>query len=63
MQSKALPYVKPTELLISQYLLPFFGDNCKRDSDNAGKSVMLISIVAEMVLISQMMTNRIDAGQ
>ena len=49
--------------LISQYLLPFFSDSRKRNSDDAGKSIMLISIMAEMVLIGQMPENWIDAGQ
>jgi len=49
--------------LISQHSLPFFDDNCKRDSDDASKSIMIISIMAEMILIRQMTTNGIDAGQ
>ena len=54
---------QPVAFLISQHSLPFFGDNCKCNSDDAGKSVILIDIVAEMVLIRQMTANWIDAGQ
>jgi hypothetical protein len=50
-------------LLISQYSLPFFGENCKPDSDDAGKTKVLINIMAEMVLIKQRAANRIDTGQ
>tara|TARA_B100001059_G_scaffold220070_1_gene241725 strand:+ start:603 stop:863 length:261 start_codon:yes stop_codon:yes gene_type:complete len=53
----------PAISLISQYSLPFFGENCKHDSDDAGKPKVLISIMAEMVLIKQVAENRIDTGQ
>jgi hypothetical protein len=54
---------QPTTRLISQHLLPFFDHNCKHDSNDANKSIMLNGIMAEMVLISQVTANRIDAGQ
>tara|TARA_B100001093_G_scaffold204686_1_gene196785 strand:+ start:423 stop:683 length:261 start_codon:yes stop_codon:yes gene_type:complete len=64
-QSKLEVYFEPllTTLLISQYSLPFFGENCKHDSDDAGKPKALINIMAEMVLIKQIAANLIDTGQ
>jgi len=41
----------PATFLISQHSLPFFDHNCKHDSDDADKSIMLGVIMAEMVLI------------
>ena len=41
----------PATFLISQHSLPFFDHNCKHDSDDADKSIMLGIIMAEMVLI------------
>jgi hypothetical protein len=54
---------QPVDRLISQHLLPFFDHNCKHDSDDANKSIMLNGIMAELVLISQVTANWIDAGQ
>ena len=54
---------QPVTRLISQHSLPFFDHNCKQDSDDANKSIMLNSIMAELVLISQVTANWIDAGQ
>ena len=53
----------PITYLISQHWLPFFDDICKRDSDDAGKSVILVDIMADMVLVRQMTANQIDASQ
>jgi hypothetical protein len=50
-------------LLISQHSLPFFDHDCKCESDDAVKSIMLNGIMAEMVLIRQIKPNQIDAGQ
>jgi len=63
MQSVVYHVGQPVTSLISQYLLPFFDDNCKRDSDDAGKSIKLDGIMTEMVLIRQIKPNQIDAGQ
>ena len=53
----------PVTRLISQHSLPFFDHNCKCDSDDANKSILLNGIMAEMVLIKQIKPNQIDAGQ
>jgi hypothetical protein len=53
----------PVTRLISQHSLPFFDHNCKCDSDDANKSILLNGIMAEMVLIRQIKPNQIDAGQ
>jgi hypothetical protein len=63
MQSPVCHIARPVTSLISQHSLPFFDDNCKRDSDDAGKSIALGSIMTEMVLIRQIKPNQIDAGQ
>ena len=57
------PKTQPVTRLISQHYLPFFDHNCKHDSDDANKSIMLNGIMAELVLISQVTANWIDAGQ
>ena len=53
----------PVTRLISQHSLPFFDHNCKCDSDDASKSILLNGIMAETVLIRQIKPNQIDAGQ
>ena len=63
MQPVVYQKAQPVTRLISQQSLPFFDHNCKHDSDDANKSIMLNGIVAEMVLINQVTANRIDAGQ
>jgi hypothetical protein len=63
MQSAISHIAQLVTSLISQYLLPFFDDNCKRDSDDGGKSITPGSIMAKMVLIRQIKPNQIDAGQ
>ena len=63
MQSAVCHIARPGTSLISQHSLPFFDDNCKRDSDDASKSITLGGIVAEMVLIRQIKPDQIDAGQ
>ena len=63
MQSAVCHIARPVTSLISQHPLPFFDDNCKRDSDDEGKSIKLGGIMAEMVLIRKIKPNQIDAGQ
>jgi len=63
MQSMVYHVAQPVTSLISQYSLPFFDDNCKHDSDDAGKSIKLGGIMTEMVLIGQLKPNQIDTGQ
>jgi hypothetical protein len=63
MQSAVFHVAQPVTSLISQYSLPFFDDNCKRDPDDAGKSIKLGGIMTEMVLIRQIKPKQIVAGQ
>ena len=63
MQPVVCQKAQPVIRLISQHLLPFFDHNCKHDSGDANKPILLNDIMAEMVLISQVTANPIDAGQ